>query len=180
MEYTIRYSADGGDKEKSFGLSGAAISLYVLDGEHYLRHLTLDPSDGEDMFGLTPDFPVVSGSHISAKTVWNSLISQFNLLQSMAIGNLMCRRMISDELDDVRFQEKKELREHLYEIGKDQCALEEDELARLFDKDYVYLHRIFSHPGVRNVARLLAQTIEKERTLERDRAMLILEMLRQL
>ena len=176
MEENIRYN-DSNDR--AYGLSGAAIGLYVLDGEAYLGHISIDPDAGEAL-AFTPDFYFAGNPRVSAKSVWNHLLENYHLCEAMAIANLLCRRIIADGNSDIPQKEQHLLRKQIFEEGKRALSLEQDELERLFNKDYAYLRRIFSHPGVQNVAHLFASTLQEKKTLMREQAVEILGMLRAL
>jgi len=176
MELTLKYSDS---KDKSYGLSGAAIGLYIFDGESYLGELSLDPGNSEAI-GLTPDFFFAGNPRVSAKSVWKLMLENFHLTQAMAIANLMCRRTINETSEDIPQKEQQMLRKHIFEEGKQTLSLGQDEMERMYDKDYQYLRRIFAHPGVRNVANLLAETLRDKQNLQREETIEILSLLRRL
>lgn len=176
MKVTIKYSDN---KDKSYGLSGAAIGLYVLDGETYMGEISINPDQSEPI-ELTPDFYFAGNPRISAKSVWNMMLENYHLTQAMAISNLLCRRIVNDRQEDIPQEEQKLLRESVYEEGESSLNLEKDEMERLFNKDYTYLRRIFTHPGVQNVASMLADAIEHRDRLHREEALEILSLLRRL
>lgn len=176
MDASLKYSDS---TDKSYGLSGAAIGLYIFDGEAFLGDITLDPESGEPL-GLTPDFYFAGNPRISAKSVWKMMLENFHLTQAMAISNLLCRRIVAAQQEDVPRQEQHLLRKYIFEEGKQTLSLDQDEMEKIFDKDYLYLRRIFSHPGVRNVAALLADTLRTKEAVRREEALEILSLLRRL
>lgn len=176
MEDTMKYnSAD----DKAYGLSGAAIGLYVLDGEAYIGCISVEP-EKDEAFSFTPDFYFAGNPRVSAKSVWNHLLENYHLCQAMVISDIMCRRIVAGGNDDIPQKEQHLLRKYVFEEGKKSLSLEQDEMERIFNKDYVYLRRIFSHPGVQNVARHFASTLQERKTLMREQVLEILAMLRAL
>ena len=54
------------------------------------------------------------------------------------------------------------------EEGKKECDLEKDEVEILFNKNFDYLQRIFSHPEVQRIANDFAQTLSESRSLSQS------------
>ena len=78
----------------------------------------------------------------------------------------MCRRYV---LDRERFDDdtKRFLIDLMIEEGRDECNLDDDETRRLFDKNFVYLTRVFTHQGVQSVCHDFASTLKRRRRLSR-------------
>ncbi len=163
------------EQDRCYGATGMAIGLVVYDGEKYLDSLTIDgPAD--DMLRYTSEYYVTASPRLSAKNSWNQLLRSYNLSMVSVLSNALCRCLVLDGTP-VRFEVKQELHDVVCEEGRESCSLEDDELERLFNKNYDYLFRIFSHSGVQGVAHDFAHHLQEQRTLSR---LEILEHLRAL
>lgn len=160
------------DSDRAYGAAGMAIGLVVYDGDDLLYSIDLDATPG-DMLSLSPDFFFAGNPGVSAKAAWTQMVKNFNLGVAMLISNVMCRHMVHSG-NDVPSDLAEELKNLAHEEGAGACALEADEVDRLFDKSYTYLWRVFSHRGVQAVAHDFASTLASRRTLSR------LEILEQL
>lgn len=160
------------DSDRAYGAAGMAIGLVVYDGDDLLYSIDLDATPG-DMLALSPDFFFAGNPGVSAKAAWTQMVKNFNLGVAMLISNVMCRHMVHSG-NDVPSDLAEELKNLAHEEGAGACALEADEVDRLFDKSYTYLWRVFSHRGVQAVAHDFASTLASRRTLSR------LEILEQL
>ena len=163
------------DNDKLYGATGMAVSLVVMDGDDYLEGIDLDAAPGSIMI-LSPDYFFAGHQEMSPRAAWNCLLKHFNLAACMAIGNVLCRSLLlhraSPSQDTVA-----ELEKRIAEEGADACSLDPDEVHSLFVKRYNYFTRVFSHPGVQQVAQSFASELEQRRHLSR---LEILEALRTL
>lgn len=165
----LRYTDDS---DRAYGAAGMAIGLVVYDGDDILYSIDLD-AGSSDMLTLSPDFFFAGNPGVSAKAAWTQLVKNFNLGVAMLISNVMCRHIVHSGRavpDDLT----RRLKELAHDEGAGACALEADEVDRLFDKSYDYLRRVFSHRGVQAVAHDFANTLSARRSLSR------LEILEQL
>lgn len=160
-KFNLSYS---NDNHRLYGATGMAIGLVVFDGEDRLASVSLDAAD--TMMEMSDDFYFSGNQSMSAKVVWNRLLSNFNLMVVMAIGNLLCRELVFERREPP-MELIKALHERVAEEAADSCSLEKDEVDRLFDKDYNYLYRVFSHSGVQEIARDFAGHLVKQRTMSR-------------
>lgn len=160
------------DTDRAYGAAGMAIGLVVYDGDDILYSINLDAGVA-DMLTLSPDFFFAGNPGVSAKAAWTQLVKNFNLGVAMLISNMMCRHMVHSGRE-VPAELARELKALAHDEGAGACALEADEVDRLFDKSYNYLWRVFSHRGVQAVAHDFASTLATRRTLSR------LEILEQL
>lgn len=160
------------DADRAYGAAGMAIGLVVYDGDDILYSINLD-AEPADMLALSPDFFFAGNPGVSAKAVWTQQVKNFNLGVAMLIANVMCRHMVHSG-KEVPAELARELKNLAHEEGAGACALDADEVDRLFDKCYNYLWRVFSHHGVQSVARDFAANLTSHRTLSR------LEILEQL
>lgn len=153
------------ENDRCYGATGMAIGLVVYDGEDMLASVTID-GDPNEMMQLSPDFYFAGNPGVSAKTAWNQIVKNYNLGIAMLISNLLCRSLVHN-----RRSLSGELRDLLHTLasdeGKESCSLDQDEIDRLFDKNYNYLTRVFSHHGVQSVAHDFASQLMSRRTLSR-------------
>lgn len=170
MEISLKYTDD---KDKSYGLAGLAVSLFIYESDDYLSSLSLDD---ESPVTFIPEFYMVSNPDFSPKTVWSHLVKQYEIYIAMAVGNYLSRQLVYKRQNVDPFA-KTELRKTIYEEGKNTCSLDEDEIDSLFTKGYSNMQKVFSHPGVQNVVRDFADKLEKARTLSHDDISTILRAL---
>ncbi|MDE6484745.1 MAG: hypothetical protein K2L14_05080 [Duncaniella sp.] len=156
----LRYTDDA---DRAYGAAGMAIGLVAFDGEEYLTSIDID-REPDDILGLRADFYFSGNPEFSAKSAWNRLLHNYNLSLVMLISNVMCRNMVQNRLT-VNSELHKLIRSTAFDEGRDTCGLDEDEFDRLFDKDFNYLNRLFSHYGVKNVAEDFARAISTRRNL---------------
>ncbi len=158
----LKYTSES---DRAYGATGMAISLVIYDGEDMLTSINIDDSPN-DMVALSPEFFFAGNPGVSAKAAWNQMLKNYNLGISMLIANVLCRHLVGrrtavpDPLLSL-------LRSLACGEGKDSCELEEDEINKLFDKNYNYLTRVFSHHGVQSVAHDFASTLLSRRSLSR-------------
>lgn len=169
---TLKYS---GEKDRATGLAGMAIALYACDGEQYLASVSVDLPVGQGLI-LTPDFGFDGNPSLSAKTVWNQLLKQYELSAAMVLGNAMCRSYVGRgrRPDSTAMTV---LRDFLSSEGSERCNLEDDEAQHVYDKTFRFLERIFTHSTVATVARNLADTLCERRGLTASEIMDILSPL---
>lgn len=161
------------ESDRCYGVAGMTIGLVVFDGEDMLAGVSVD-APAHAMVEMDQDFFFAGNPSLSAKSAWNRMLKNFNLMTAMMIGNVMCRRLVLDSADlsgDLR----KALHDRIVEEAAESCSLESDEAERLFEKDFSYLYRVFNHRGVQNVAHDFARKIADVRRLSRAE---ILEELR--
>ncbi len=166
------------DTDRSYGATGMAIGLMIFDGEDMLTSISLD-CDPNDMVAMSPDFYFAGNPGVSAKTAWNQMLKNYNIGLGMLMSNFMCRHMVKD-----RQQLPQELHDFLHDFAREEgheaCSLDDDEIDRLFDKNFSYLNRVFTHRGVQSVAHDFAAALLKRRSLSRLDTLELLEALRML
>ncbi len=157
------------DKDRCYGATGMAISLIVWDAEDVLSSISIDAEPNE-MMEFTQEYFFSGNPRISAKVAWNNILHHFQVSAGMLIGNVMCRSYINSSivLDE---EAKKALYDYINAEGHDTCSLEDDEIERMFDKSYRYLHQIFNHVGIRQIATDFARTLLERRTMSRSEVM---------
>lgn len=166
------------DADRAYGAAGMAIGLVISDGDDLLYSINLDAAPG-DIMEMSPDFFFAGSPGVSAKTAWTQIVKNFNIGISMLIANVMCRHIVHSG-HAVPEELKRELKTLARDEGAGACALERDEVDRLFDKSYSYLWRVFSHQGVQAVARDFASQLASRRTLSRLDALDMLSSLQML
>lgn len=166
------------DTDRCYGATGMAIGLMVFDGDDMLTSITLD-GDPNEMVAMSPDFYFAGNPGVSAKTAWNQMLKNYNIGIGMLMSNLLCRHMVKDHK-----QLPQELHDFLHDLareeGHDACSLDDDEIDRLFDKNFSYLNRVFTHRGVQSVAHDFASTLLQRRSLSRLDTLELLDALRML
>ena len=172
MSSKLRYTDE---KDKSYGLAGMAISMFVLDGEEYLNGMSIDAPVGEGV-DLSQDFYFIGNPRLSAKIAWNEILKHFQLSAGMVISNVMCRnyvqhrRKLNSELVDA-------LKAFVREEAKENCSLDEDESDAIFEKSLNYFDRLFSYARVHEIANDFASAIVAQSSMTVQE---ILEQLRNL
>lgn len=163
------------ENDRSYGAAGMAIGLVVFDGEDMISTISLDRDPG-NMVEMTGEFYFNGNPGISPKAAWNQLLKNYNLSVVMMMSNILCRNRVL-RLTRVNDDMKKSIHDAVAEEGHNVCSLENDEIDRLFDKNFNYLDRVFSHRGVQSVAHDFAALLKSRRILSRAE---IVEQLRAL
>ncbi|MBD5249752.1 MAG: hypothetical protein HDS56_01060 [Barnesiella sp.] len=156
----LRYTDDA---DRAYGAAGMAIGLVAFDGEEYITSIDID-REPDDILELRDDFYFSGNPEFSAKSAWNRMLHNYNLSLVMLISNIMCRDRVQNRLT-VSSDLHKLIRSTAFDEGRDACGLDQDEFDRLFEKDFNYLNRLFSHYGVKNVADDFARSISSRRFL---------------
>lgn len=172
---TLKYTDEN---DRCYGATGMAIGLMVFDGDDMLASISLD-SDPNEMVAMSPDFYFAGNPGVSAKTAWNQMLKNYNIGLGMLMSNLLCRHLVNRrEALPQEFHDF--LHDFAREEGHEACSLDDDEIDRLFDKNFNYLNRVFTHRGVQSVAHDFAATLSRRRTLSRLDALELLDALRML
>ncbi|MDE6322058.1 MAG: hypothetical protein K2L93_07140 [Muribaculaceae bacterium] len=161
MDNSLKYK-DATDR--CYGVTGMAISIVALDAEELLDSLTIE--EGEEAVKFTPEYYFSGNPRYSARLAWNQILQHFSVTTAMAIGNLMCRQYVLSG-KSLSPALTLALKETVASDGREACQLDDDEIDSLFNRNFNYLHRLFSHSGVQSVARDFATTLSERRTLTR-------------
>lgn len=160
----LRYTDE---TDRCFGAAGMAVSLVIYDGDELLNSISLDHEDSPARtMDMSPDFFFAGSPAISARAAWNQIVKNYNIGVAMAIANLLCRYYVNRHAglpDDVRDA----LRTMAVEEGHESCQLDDDEIDTIFDKNFNYLSRVFSHRGVQSVVHDFTSALASRRTLSR-------------
>lgn len=158
MDSLLHYNDEA---DKSLGIAGMAISLVACDCENVLSSVSMEPDD--DSLNLTQEFFFSGNPRQSARIAWNELLRQFQIASSLVIGNVLCRAHAAGH------SPAKEIIDAMHgfisEQGREYCSLDDDEIEAIYNKNYQYHRRLFSHPGVMSVARDFATVLRMRRTM---------------
>lgn len=172
MERKLKYNDE---RDRSYGLTGVAISLMVLDAEDYLDNITMDAPVGSSV-EFSHDFFCFNSPAFSAKSAWNERLKHFQVIAGMVIANLMCRNYVQHRRK-LSSDTIKSLRNFVREEGESVCSLEKDEADEVFDRSVSYFDRLFSYARVHDIANEFAGNLVAQRTVS---AQEVIERLRQL
>lgn len=164
------------DKDKCYGATGMAMGVVIFDGEEMLTAVDLD-ADPHDMLQFSEDFYFSGNPGLSARAAWHKIVNNFNISMGVALSNILCRTLVMGQQRSLANETREALRQLMLEEGKASCELEEDEINSLFNKNYAYLNRVFSHRGVQGVAHDFAETLATMRRMSRAE---VIEQLRAL
>ena len=158
MYEKLKYSDE---TDKSMGVAGMAISLIACDCEDMLAGVSLD--EAEETLSMAGEFFFSGNPRFSAKIAWNEILRQFQITAGLLMGNVMCRRLCTGGAVDAEIMGI--VRDIILKEGAEHCSLEEDEADALYNKNYRYYHRLFSHPSVAAIARDFATTLRMQRRM---------------
>lgn len=150
------------EDDRAFGLAGMMIALANLRALDRVALISLDAQGPMVEFSHAYYF---SGSpSISPKSTWDNLVENFHITTSMVLSNILARSLVrlkeeapQDVLKQIYTQVELE--------GKDTCALEEDEIERLYNHALTKAQRIFRNPRLHDPISQFAHVISKKRTL---------------
>lgn len=160
MKIDLRYKDE---QDKCYGLTGVAMSAVIWDVEHLISGIYLD-SDAFNSIQYTPQLVAECNAEISPRNIWNHNVEKFRLSMGMILSNILCRTYVLEH-KFINHKTKQHIFEYFIEEGNSTCSLEKDEVETLFNKNYDYLHRIFSHPEVQRIANDFAQHLSERRSL---------------
>ncbi len=162
MENNFKYS---NEDDKCYGIAGMAVGMVVWDCENLLASISLD-APADESIEFAPEFYFSANQNLSAKVVWNKTFEHYQLYMGMLIANVVCRNIVRNH-SFIEEKVKKQMFAYLEEEGKDSCSLDNDEIKRLFDKNYDYIYRIFNHHGVQEIVHDFATRLKQQRQLSR-------------
>lgn len=175
MNVNLKYRDED---DKCYGATGMTVALVVLDGDELISAVNLDATP-DALMEYSDEFYFKGSPVFSAKSVWNTLLKHFNLSMAATMANVMCRRYMVDHtpVDD---STKRFLLKLMQEEGNNECELDKDETKHLFEKNYNYLTRVFSHQGVQAVCQDFADHLKANRRMTRNDVLDKLKALRML
>lgn len=160
MKIDLRYKDE---QDKCYGLTGVAMSAVICDVEHLISAIYLD-SNAYNSIQYTPQLIAEGNSDISPRNKWKYNVEKFRLSMGMILSNILCRTYVLEH-KFINHKTKQQIFQYFIEEGDSSCSLEKDEVEVLFNKNYDYLHRIFSHPEVQRIANDFARQLTEQRTL---------------
>lgn len=163
------------DRDKAYGVAGMVVTLTALDGEKYLSLLDLDAA-GSHCLELDNRYGMRGNPRMSAKIVWEQTLEELRLFVSMAIGNIVCRRLLIDNRQPTT-DELKALRSALEADAGEHLGLDADEADAMFDNCHRYAVSLFRHDGICRVTHSFAQTLTEKRKIQAIEAIEILASL---
>lgn len=158
MENILKYIDE---TDKSLGIAGMAISLIACDSEHLLAKVSL--ADDEEAITMAEEFFFGGNPRISAKIAWNEILKQFQITSGLLISNVMCRSFGAGK--DISKKSLEVIHDMIINDAHTFCSLEDDEAENMYNKEYAYYYRMFSHPSVVSVARDFATTLRMQRRM---------------
>ena len=162
MENRLKYRDE---TDRSYGATGMALSLVVLDGQEMLVGLSIDGEPSEIM-EMHPSFYFTGNPGFSATSAWKQLRNNFGLSVAMLIGNVMSRTMVQDR-KEIDSDLRSFLTDRAMQEGIDSIALEEDEIREIFDQEYRYLFNVFNHRRLVPVVHEFAEILRERRKMSR-------------
>ncbi len=153
------------ETDKAYGLAGMAISLIAWDAEEWLNAINLD-APADSAMEMTSEFYLTLAPRVGAKAVWEQASQRFKLTAAMTVANVACREMALRNHESLPDQADSELRSLLADEGADLCGYESDEVSRMYGQALTYCSRLFSHPGVCDLANRLASKIIENRRMD--------------
>ncbi|MDE7154618.1 MAG: hypothetical protein K2O00_09305 [Muribaculaceae bacterium] len=165
MNVSLKYIDE---EDKSYGLVGTAVGMYVFECDDHLLGLSLDETEPERSVQLVAEHYFSGNPSMSAKIVWNNLLSQYRMMVAMTVSNYLCRVLVHRHDNSVDPFAKNMLRRVIIEEGHDTCQLDEDEIDRMFNQGYQHFQRIFAHSGVQNVIHTFASDLRRVRTMDHE------------
>ena len=150
------------EDDRAYGLAGMTISLAALDAIDRVSEVSLD-ADGP-MVTFSHEYYFSGSPSISPKTTWNNLVHNFYLTTAMVVSNVMSRSLVRLG-EEIPKEVEKQIREQVAEEGRETCALEDDEIDRLYAKTTGYMRRIFGNPRIRPAIGEFARVLSRRRQL---------------
>lgn len=162
MEITLKYTDDN---DRALGAAGMAVGIVVANAEELVEGLDLDlPSDR--MMLLSDSFWLAGIHGSSVRSMMNQMVAAYRVTVSMAIANLLCRSIIGRSHVATQ-EERRTLFDAIMAEGHESCCLDDDEIHSIFDRDYNYMIRVFSHSGVQPIVRHIADELKERRRFSR-------------
>ena len=166
MSATLKYTDES---DKCDGVTGMAIGLVIWNAEDMMAAVDLD-AEPADVFEFVPEYYFCGNPRISAKNSWSHVLKHYQASMGMLIGNILCRSYVLHGTHPSK-ETRARLLVCLDEEGRSACALESDEIERVFDRSYNYLEKVFNHPGVQSLAHDFAHLLQERRRMSRSDVM---------
>lgn len=145
------------EDDRAYGLAGMAISLAALDAIDRVAGVSLDAAG--PMVRFSHEYYFSGSPSVSPKATWNNLLHNFYITSAMVVSNLMARSMVRLG-EEVPEELMENVRTEMENEGSETCALEADEVDRLYRKTTTGMRRIFAnrrlHPAIDQFARTIS------------------------
>lgn len=158
-ESALNYKSE---EDRAYGLAGMVIAVASMDAIDRVSMISLD-SEGP-MVTFSNEFYYPGSQSASPKATWHRLLENFQITSAMAISNVLSRRYVYEHTTDIDDM-LPPLREAMTLEGKDVCALEEDEIDRVFRNMLSYSQRIFGNRRLSPLIDEFAGILARRRTL---------------
>lgn len=162
MPATLKYTDES---DKCYGITGMAIGLVIWNAEDIVANVDLD-AEPADVVEFVPEYYFCGNPRVSAKNSWSHVLKHYQATMGMLIGNVLCRSYVLKGTHPSK-ETRARLLVSLDEEGRGSCALESDEIERIFDRSYAYLEKVFNHPGVSVIANEFATLLQERRRMSR-------------
>ena len=150
------------EDDRAYGLAGMMIAIANLRALDRIAMVSLD-ADGP-MVEFSHEYYFSGSPSISPKSTWDNLVENFHLTTSMVLANVLSRSLVR-----LKEEAPQDILKNIYSLveleGKDTCALEEDEIERLYNNALSRTTRIFRNPIFHPAIYELAHIISKKRNL---------------
>ena len=150
------------EDDRAYGLAGMMVALANLDAIDRVANVSID-AEGP-MVEFSHAYYFAGSPSISPKSTWDNLVSNFHITTSMIVGNVLARSLVR-----LKEETPKEILDEIYaqveEEGRDTCALENDEIERLYEHTLSRALRIFRNPRVHPAIDEFARVISVKRSL---------------
>lgn len=150
------------EDDRAYGLAGMMVALANLDAIDRVATVNLD-TDGP-MVEFSHAYYFSGSPSISPKSTWDNLVANFHITTSMVVGNILARSLVR-----LKEEAPQEIMNQIYsqveEEGKETCALEADEIQRLYGHALNRAMRIFRNPRVHPAIDEFARIISVKRAL---------------
>lgn len=159
QKFSLTYS---NEDDRAYGLAGMMVALAGLDAIDRVANVNID-TDGP-MVEFSHAYYFSGSPSISPKSTWDNLVSNFHITTSMVVGNVLARsivRLKEEAPEDIM----KDIYVKVEEEGIETCALEKDEIEKLYDHALSRAMRIFRNPRVHPAIEEFARVISLRRSL---------------
>lgn len=150
------------EDDRAYGLAGMMVALANLDAIDRVATVNLD-TDGP-MVEFSHAYYFSGSPSISPKSTWDNLVANFHITTSMVVGNVLARSMVRLK-EEAPEEVMKEVYHQVEEEGQETCALEKDEIQRLYGHALNGAMRIFRNPRIHPAIDEFARIISLRRTL---------------
>ena len=150
------------EDDRAYGLAGMMVALANLDAIDRVATVSID-SEGP-MVEFSHAYYFSGSPSISPKSTWDNLVENFHITTSMVVGNILARSLVrlkEDAPEDVL----KDVYTQVEEEGRETCALENDEIERLYDHALSRAMRVFRNPRVQPAIDEFARIISLRRSM---------------